>query len=88
MDGDRRNGAPVELIYLPEPSASPALVALGLLGVAAGLFIWWPYGAAGALIALFGLWGWIADARSSFNRLPRHQRVATAPIPAEPLRRS
>ena len=87
MADDRRNGEPIELIHLPEPSWNPALVAFGLAGVLAGLWIWWPYGAAGALVALYGLVGWIAEARDSFSRLPRRQRVATAVIPADPLKR-
>ncbi len=87
MAEDRRNGQPVELIYLPEPSWNPALFAFGLAGVLAGLWIWWPYGVIGAVVALFALVGLISEARDSFSRLPRRQRVATAVIPAVPLRR-
>ena len=87
MADERRNGQPIELVYLPEPSWWPALLAAGLAGVCVSLFTWWPYGAAGAIGALVALRGWIVESRDSFNRLPRRQRVATAVIPAVPLTR-
>jgi hypothetical protein len=88
MAEDRRNGEPAtELIYLPEPSWYPALLAFGLAGVLAGLWVWWPYSVLGAIVALVALRGWIVQARDSFDRLPRRQRLATAAIPAEELRR-
>ncbi len=89
MAEDRRNGTePLELVYVPEPSWHPALVAFGLAAVVASLFTWWPYGVVGALVALFSLRAWVRDAREDYNRLPRKQRVATAVIPAVPLQRS
>jgi hypothetical protein len=88
MADDRRNSEPRELVYIPESSWQPALVAFGLAGVVASLFTWWPYGVVGAVIALVALWAWIRDARAGFNRLPRKQRVATAVIPAVPLKRT
>ena len=87
MAEDRRNGESSELVYLPEPSWKPVLFAAGLAGVVVSLFTWWPYGVVGAIVALFALLGWISDSRASFNRLPRRQRVATAVIPAVPLRK-
>jgi uncharacterized integral membrane protein len=88
MNADRRNGEPVELVYLPESSWQPALIAFGLAAVVASLFTWWPYGVAGAIVALFALRGWIRDARRDYSRLPREQRVATAVIPAVRLQRT
>jgi hypothetical protein len=88
MPEDRRNGEPLELVYVPEPSWQPALIAFGLAGVVASLFTWWPYGVVGAVVALFALRAWIRDARDDFNRLPRKQRIATAVLPAVPLQRS
>jgi len=87
MADERRNGEPLELIYAPEASWQPVLIAFGLAGVVASIFTWWPYGAIGAVIALFALFAWIRDARAGFNRLPRKQRIATAVIPAVPLQR-
>ena len=51
MADDRRNGEPTELVYLPEPSWQPVLLAAGLAGVVASLFTWWPYGVVGAVVA-------------------------------------
>ena len=86
MAQDRSNGeSPVELVYLPESSWQPVLIAFGLAAVIASIFTWWPYGVAGAVIALFALRAWIHDAREQFNRLSRKQRIATAVIPAVPL---
>ena len=84
---NRRNGEPTELVYLPEPSWTPALFAAGLAGVVVSLFTWWPYGVIGAIVALLALRSWISESREGFNRLPRRQRPATAVIPAVPLRK-
>jgi hypothetical protein len=88
MAEDRRNGeAPLELVYVPESSWQPALIAFGLAAVLASLFTWWPYGVVGAVVALFALRAWVKDARQDFNRLPRNQRISTAVLPAVPLER-
>jgi hypothetical protein len=84
---DRQNGEPLELVYVPDSSWQPALVAFGLAGVLVSLFTWWPYGAIGAVVALFALRSWIRDARENYDRLPRSQRTATAVIPPVPLQR-
>jgi xanthine/uracil permease len=70
-----------ETIYLPRPSASPALLAFGLAAVVVGLFAWWPYAVIGGVMALFGLVGWLRSNRSEIARMPRHQHTDTAPIP-------
>jgi hypothetical protein len=85
---ERRVEEPSELIYLPRPSWYPALIAAGLGGVIASIFTWWPYGAIGAVVAIVALLAWIRDARGEFGRLPRRQRLSTAPIPVAPPRRS
>ena len=88
MSDERRNGEPpVELVYVPEPSWQPLLLAFGLAAVAASAFIWWPYGVVGAVVALFALRSWVKEARYEFGRLPRRQPVTTAVIPAVPLKR-
>jgi hypothetical protein len=86
MPDPRSNGQPVELIYPPEPTWAPALIAFGLAAVVASLFTWWPYGLVGAIVALVALPGWIRQARQSFVRLPRRQPTTAAVIPAETLR--
>ena len=47
MSAESRNGEPVELVYVPESSWQPALIAFGLAAVLASLFTWWPYGVVG-----------------------------------------
>jgi hypothetical protein len=86
MNDRRDSSKPTELIYLPRPSWQPALIAAGLGAVIASIFTWWPYGVAGAIVALLALWAWIRDAREEFGRLPREQRTALAALPAVPLR--
>ena len=83
----RSNGEPLELVYVPAPSWQPMLIAFGLAAVITSIFTWWPYGVAGAIVALFALRAWVRDARSDYARMPRRQRVATAVLPAVPLRR-
>jgi hypothetical protein len=76
-----------ELVYVPEPSWMPALVALGLLGVLAGVFVWWPYAVAGALIALPALAAILRGTRGDLARLPRRQKLTTAVLPPVPPRK-
>lgn len=76
-----------ELVYLPAPSWLPAIVALGLLGVLAGIFVWWPYGVIGAVIALGALAGIWREANANVDRLPRRQKLTTAVLPAVPPRK-
>jgi hypothetical protein len=79
--GEPRAPEPSELIYLPEPSWHPALIAAGLAGVFVGMFTWWPYAVVGAVVGLFAVALWIRDVGNDLSRLPRHQRITSAPIP-------
>jgi hypothetical protein len=72
---------PTEVIYLPGPSAFPALLALGLAAVVVGLFAWWPYAVIGGVVALFSLIAWLRTNRNEIARMPRRQHTDTAPIP-------
>jgi hypothetical protein len=72
---------PTESIYMPRPSVYPALLALGLSAVIVGLYAWWPYSVIGVFIALPSLIGWLRANRNEIERMPRHQRTDTAPIP-------
>ena len=87
MAGANSNGRSSELVYLPEPSWFPPLVAVGLAGVVGSIFTWWPYGVAGALVALVALFGWARQAHRNYEVLPREQRVTVGAIPPSPLRR-
>jgi hypothetical protein len=72
---------PSERIHLSSPSVMPALLAVGLAAVVVGLYAWWPYSVAGALIALYGLVGWLRGNRDEIARMPVSQETDTAPIP-------
>jgi hypothetical protein len=72
---------PTELIYMAAPSALPALVAIGIAAAVVGLYAWWPYSAAGGLIAFVSLIAWLRINKSEIDRMPIEQRPDTAPIP-------
>jgi hypothetical protein len=78
---------PTELIHLPGGSWLPLLVAGGLAFVVLGVYAWWPYSVAGALVALVSLVTWLRGNRDEIARLPRRQPTATSPIPPSPARR-
>jgi membrane protein implicated in regulation of membrane protease activity len=72
---------PTEQIYLPAPTVFPALVALGVAAVVVGLYAWWPYSVAGALIALVSLVAWLRRNRDEIAAMPNRQQLDSAPIP-------
>jgi hypothetical protein len=72
---------PTERIYLAKPSALPALLAAGLAGVVIGIYAWWPYSVAGALVAIVSLVAWLRQNREDIAAMPRSQHTDTAPIP-------
>jgi hypothetical protein len=75
---------PTELVYPPRTGWQPALLAAGLAGAIAGVFTWWPYGVIGGAVALVAFVSWLRTAGRELSRLPRHQPIATAPIPLTP----
>jgi hypothetical protein len=72
---------PTERVFLSGASPYPALFALGLAAVIVGLYAWWPYSVAGALIAIVSLVGWLKGNRDDIARMPTSQPSDTAPIP-------
>jgi len=76
-----------ELVYVPEPSWLPALAAFGLAAVLAGLFVWWPYGVIGAVVALVSIVRMFRGTSEDVSRLPRRQTVTSAVLPAVPPRK-
>ena len=86
MSDGRQPPPPSELVYVPGSSWLPVLVAAGLAGLLIGLFTWWPYALAGALVLLVSVWAWLRDAGDQLGRLPRRQSVTSAVLPAVPLR--
>ena len=87
MADERRLPEPTELIYLPEPSWAPIFAAAGLAALAADIFTTWVYSVVGAVVFLVAMKAWIGEIDARLARLPRRQRLTTAKIPAEPLRR-
>ncbi len=73
---------PTELVYVPEPSWDPALLAFGLAAVIAGIFVWWPYGAIGAIVAIAAVVRMFRGTEHGVARLPRRQKLTTAVLPA------
>ena len=73
-----------ELVYAPGNSWAPAVFALGLMGILTGIFVWFPYGIAGAIIAIIGAWMIAKGGAEDSERLPRSQTVTTAVLPATP----
>jgi hypothetical protein len=72
---------PTERIYLTPSSALPALVAAGLAFTVIGLYAWWPYSVAGALVGLVSLVAWLKRNGKEIARMPGRQQTDTAPIP-------
>ncbi|MFN2612013.1 MAG: hypothetical protein ABR536_01430 [Solirubrobacterales bacterium] len=78
---------PTELIYLPKPSWTPAMVAVGLAALLVGLFTWFPYAIIGGAVALIASRRWIRTSIAAMARLPHSQRLSTAPIPLSGMAR-
>ncbi len=74
-----------ELVYVPDPSFRPAIFAIGLAGVMAGIIVWWPYGAVGAALAVTAAVGMLRGAMADAQRLPSRQKTTTAVLPASAL---
>lgn len=79
---------PTELIYAPDDSWAPAIVALGIAVATIALFgaLFWAF--IGAAIALGGLRAWWRQSDDEIAGMRREQATDTAVIPAEPIRRS
>jgi len=78
---------PSELIYLPQPSFAPPLVASGIGLIAIGAFAgtaWWLLG---LIILAFGVRAWYATADDEVSRMRREQTPGTAVLPARSIRR-
>lgn len=77
----RKNRNRSEVLYLPGPSVKPAVAAFGLLGILAGTFMGWPYLAAGVVLFVPAVIGWIVDSRRDYAERPRQQAVTTTVVP-------
>ena len=88
MSDGRQPPRPSELVYVPGSSWLPPLTAVGLAGVAVGLFAGWPYAVAAGILGLISLWAWVRRTGDEVARLPRGQRPTSAVLPAVPLTRT
>lgn len=82
----QRTPEPTELIYLPQPSWAPVLIAVGLAIVLAGAVVAWFWSVIGAAILLGGVRAWWRTSDEEISRMRREQTVETAVIPAQPIR--
>ena len=78
---------PSELIYVPNNSWGPIIVAAGLALLLVGLFKGWFIILVGVFILLLGLRSWWRLSNDEISRMRREQQTDTAVIPAEPVRR-
>jgi hypothetical protein len=82
---------PGEMVYTPRPSWGPVFMALGAVGLIAGIyaagFIFPPfiYAIAGAIFLLAGFRNVVRSAIRDYFRLPRRQRVRGAALPVETI---
>ena len=79
---------PTELIYTPNDSWAPILIALGVAVAMVALWSHWWWGVIGAAILLSGVVSWWRHSNDEISRMRRAQDLGTAVIPAEPIRRS
>jgi hypothetical protein len=86
--GNGRPPDPSELVYVPDSSWTPVLVAWGIAGLVVGIFAGWVWAAAGGALALVALIVWIHHVSDDLKRLPRRQRLTTASLPVTPMRRT
>lgn len=78
---------PTELIYVPNSTWAPVLVAVGIALLAVGAFRGWFLWAVGAFVLYLGVRSWWRESNDEISRMRRQQRTDTAVLPAEPIRR-
>jgi len=78
---------PTELVYVPNNSWAPVIVAAGITLILVGFFKGWFLWAVGAFVLLLGLRAWWHLSNDEIAGMRREQRSDTAVIPAEPVRR-
>ncbi len=85
---DIETAEPTELIYVPNNSWAPVLVAAGIALILVGMFKGWSLWIVGAVILLLGLRAWWHLSDDEISGMRREQRADTAVIPAEAVRRA
>jgi hypothetical protein len=91
MSEHRHIPEPGEMVFVPKPSWAPAFLALGVLGLVAGIyaagFIFPPrlYAVVGAIFLLAAFRNLIRGAIRSYFGLPRRQKIRGAALPVETI---
>jgi len=85
---DIETAEPTELVYVPNNSWAPVIVAAGITLILVGFFKGWFLWAVGAFILLLGLRAWWHLSNDEISRMRREQQTDTAVIPAEVIRKS
>jgi len=63
---------PAEAIHMPEPSYTPAALALAIAVTLVGILTWPPVVFIGAICVVVLLVRWIRSSRAEMNELPLH----------------
>jgi hypothetical protein len=82
-----RSTEPTELIYVPNPSWAPILVAAAIALIVAGTFMGWFLWLLGAVVLFLGVRAWGKLSGDEISRMRRSQRTDTAVIPAESIQK-
>ena len=91
MSEHRHIPEPGELVYTPKPSWAPVFLALGILGLVAGIyaagFMFPPvfYAFVGALVALGAFRSLVRGSIRGYYALPRKQSARGAALPVETI---
>jgi len=91
MSEHRHITEPGEMVYAPKPSWGPVFMALGAVGLIAGIyaagFIFPPliYAIVGAIFLLAGFRNVARSAIRDYFRLPRRQKARGAALPIETI---
>ena len=82
----QRGTEPTELIYVPNPSWAPIIVAAGIALLLAGTFMGWFLWLVGGVVLLLGIRAWWTLSGDEISRMRRSQRTDTAVLPADPIK--
>jgi hypothetical protein len=91
MSEHRHIPEPGEVVYAPKPSWAPGFLALGLLGLVAGIYAHgfiFPapfYAFVGAIFVICAFTSLVRGAVRSFYALPRKQQIRGAALPVETI---
>lgn len=65
--GQTADGPTAEAVELPQPTAAPPAMAMGIMMLAWGIVTHWSMSLGGVLMMATALWIWIRDIRSDWS---------------------